>query len=48
MDLYLRLVTETVAADPRLSGWGLRTDETKAVETRDGDIQATLLSVDAP
>jgi len=35
-------------ADPAIRGRGLRTEETKAVETRDGDMQATLLSVEAP
>ena len=45
MDLYTRLGT---GVTPGLGDRGLRTDETKAIETRDGDMQATLLVVDAP
>lgn len=47
MDLYTRLGTDA-AVDPGPDGQGLRTEDTRAIETRDGDIQATLLSVDAP
>ena len=47
VDLYTRLSVAT-DAEGRGAAWGLRTQETKAIETRDGDMQATLLSVDAP
>ncbi len=48
MDLYQRLATSAENAQGCSETASGRTQETKAIETRDGDMQATLLRVDAP
>lgn len=47
MDLYQRLALEVLPESSR-SASKVRTDETRAIETRDNDLQVSLLATEAP